>query len=92
MTSLEKKSFTAVSVIAIATLVAFNLNIKTVDTGVDVTLSNIDVLAGETRGNFPACQKNKGSGDRSLIPFCVNGSCKQTEENKGTLDVNYCSE
>lgn len=92
MTSLKKKSLTVVSVIAIATLVAFNLNIKTVDAGVDVTLSNIDVLAGEARGIFPACQKNKGDGAITTIPFCVDGNCKDVKENKGKLDVNYCSE
>ena len=33
------------------------------------------------------------AGDYAYIPFCVDGTCKSnTWEQKGKLDVNYCSE
>lgn len=58
----------------------------------DLTLDNLNAMA-TGRGNFPACQKTvMNSGDKATIPFCVNGTCKQVEQYKYKLDVNYCSE
>jgi hypothetical protein len=59
----------------------------------DMTLVNVEALASESTGNFPACQKNKGAGAYATIPFCVNGVCQNnTWERKGILDVNYCNQ
>jgi hypothetical protein len=59
----------------------------------DMTLVNVEALANESTGTFPACQKKKGAGAYAAIPFCVNGACQNnTWERKGTLDVNYCNQ
>lgn len=64
---------------------------RTDDVGIDITLPNLEGLASE--GSFPACQKNKGTKEKDYIPFCVDGVCeKNTYENKGKLDVNYCTD
>lgn len=57
-----------------------------------MTLENLDAIA-KGRGIFPACQKTElSSGEKRVIPFCVNGQCKQVEQYRYKLDVNYCNE
>ena len=92
-TKMKKRILGAVIIAAMAFAASWNFNQSKNDTVLsDLTSANVEALArGEGEGNFPACQKKKGSGDRATIPFCVNGKCKQTYENKGSLDVNYCS-
>jgi hypothetical protein len=96
MILLKKKALTSVGVVAIATWTAFNLNImRTSGASIEITWANVEALAseGEGGGTFPACQKNKGYYEKAYIPFCVNGKCqKNTWENKGQLDVNYCNQ
>lgn len=85
---MKKKVMYAVACVALAAVAGWNYQQESELS--DLTLDNVEALA-RNEGSFPACQKNKGSGDYATIPFCVNGSCKQTNERKGTLDVNYCS-
>ena len=88
---MKKKFLGAIAFIAIAVAAGWNYQQSQQESELsDLTLDNVEALA-RNEGSFPACQKNKGSGDYATIPFCVNGSCKQTNERKGTLDVNYCS-
>lgn len=92
---MKKRIFGAALLVAIAVAAGWNYqqNINEVEFS-DLTIANIEALArNESGGIFPACQKNKGSGDYAYIPFCVDGTCKSnTWEQKGKLDVNYCSE
>lgn len=94
-TEMGKKIIGVISFAAIAVAAGWNYqqNTNEVDFS-DLTIANIEALArNEGEGIFPACQKNKGSGDYAYIPFCVDGTCKSnTWEQKGKLDVNYCSE
>ena len=49
--------------------------------------------SSDTQGNFPTCQKAKGSGDEAVIPFCNSeNKCRDTKEKKGKLDVNNCTQ
>jgi hypothetical protein len=87
----KKKIFGFSAALVITAMAAYNMHVSTQKENVpDILLKNVEALASEATGNFPACQKKKGTGDKKKIPFCVDGACKQTEENKGTLDVNYC--
>jgi hypothetical protein len=91
----RKKIAGTVIIAAIVLIAGWNMiQSKSDSTLSDVTMVNVEALAiSERTGGFPACQKNKGSGDMASIPFCVNGSCQNnTWENKGTLDVNYCNQ
>ena len=96
MISLKKKIFTSVGIVAVTAGVAFNLNnMRTNDADVQITLANAEALARESDsgGNFPACQKKKGTGETKTIPFCNSeNKCKSTEEKAGRLDVNNCTQ
>jgi crotonobetainyl-CoA:carnitine CoA-transferase CaiB-like acyl-CoA transferase len=86
---MKRKIIGGIVIFAIAALMAFNINMTKGDgADIDISISEVEVLASE--GSFPACQKNKGTKPQAEIPFCVNGVCKQTYENRGKLDVNYC--
>ena len=79
-----------VAVIAIITA----LNINQSENGAkasDLTLDNLEAIA-QGRGIFPACQKREGTKSPAQIDFCVENQCKKVYTNRGTLDVNYCSE
>ena len=75
-------------------MAAFNMNVNTQKENVsDIFLENVEALASESGGSFPACQKNKGNGEYASIPFCVNVACQNnTWKKKGTLEVNYGSQ
>lgn len=91
---MKLKLFWAAFFVAIAIAAGWNFNQTQNETELsDLTLDNLEAIA-EGRGNFPACQKNEGSGDDwGHIPLCVNGSCKDnTWARKYKLDVNYCSQ
>lgn len=90
-----KKFFGVITFAAIAAAAGWSYQQNTNEVEFsDLTIANIEALArNEGGGIFPACQKKKGSGDYGYIPFCVDGTCKSnTWEQKGKLDVNYCSE
>ena len=92
-----RKKILAVAIIAAVAGVAIynismNQNAGSVSDVSDLTLENLDAIA-QGRGNFPACQKKEGTGNKmKVIPFCVGPSCIDTNAIPGTLDVNYCSE
>ena len=72
-TKMKKRIFGAALLVAIAVATGWNYqqNINEVEFS-ELTIANIEALArNESGGIFPACQKNKGSGDYAYIPFCV---------------------
>jgi hypothetical protein len=79
-------------ILAIAALAAWNIYFNSSKSELsDLSLANVEAMAGESTGTFPACQKKEGTKDPGYIPYCVNGVCKKnTWEKKGILDVNYC--
>ena len=89
---MRKKIFGVAVIATLAGVAVYNFSLnQTVDEVSDLTLENLDAIA-TARGNFPACQKEEGSGSYGTIPFCIDGACKESFQPKGILDVNYCSE
>ena len=89
-----RKKILAVAIIAaVAGVAIYNISMNQNAGSVsDLTLENLDAIA-QGRGNFPACQKKEGTGNKmKVIPFCVGPSRIDTNAVPGTLDVNYCSE
>lgn len=87
-----KKSLGILVVAAIAVATAWNFNqSKNEVEASDLTLDNLEAIA-QGRGIFPACQKREGTRSPAQIDFCVGSQCKKVYTNRGTLDVNYCSE
>lgn len=88
-----KKIIGIVTVVAFAAISAWNFSQSTYNsTDTDLTLENLNAIA-KGRGSFPACQKTElSSGEKRVIPFCVNGRCEEVEQYRYKLDVNYCYE
>ena len=95
MFKFKKKLFIFVIVVvcAITLGAAFNHNYVSY-AKLDVTFANVEALAGEgeSGGTFPACMCGDGSGAASKVYQCKDGECKKVDGNKGTLNVNYCSQ
>jgi hypothetical protein len=92
---MNKKKIPGFSVALVITAMAvYNMSVSTQKENVpDILLENVEALANEVTGGFPACQKKKGDREHGYIPFCVNGVCQNnTWEAKGKLDVNYCNQ
>ena len=85
-----KKFFGVIAFAAIAVAAGWNYQQNTNEVEFsDLTIANIEALArNEGEGIFPACQKNKGSGDYAYIPFCVDGTCTEYDE-KGCWCYRY---
>lgn len=90
-----KKVIVVVAMVAVAAVATWNFNQsnQVMNSSSDLTLENLEAIA-EGRGYFPVCQKTElSAGDPPrVIPFCVDGVCRQVEQIPWILDVNYCDE
>ena len=89
----KKKIFGSIAVLAIAAVVALNLNImRPNDAGIDITLINAEALASESEASWGGgCMKEDGwHTPTSNLPQCDNGKCVKKDGLKGELDTNYC--